>query len=255
MKRLKQIIFLVGSNGSGKDTIAKKVINLVKDSTQVITYTTREKRQREVNGEDKYFVNMEEFEKLKKDLIEYNLYGNNYYGTHPGDILKTMESNTHLVMILEPNGIINFLNWLSNNQDGKYLLNKYDITISIEYIITHKSTRIKRLLNNLNLDKTIDNEVLRDKDATDKVLERLQRENDSIDLYMVNNQSDFIDVKPENVTLVIEEIDNENFSFGSEKSILSIMERSSKINTFNNVIELLNNKNLTIDTLDKVIKK
>ncbi|MGL5766830.1 MAG: hypothetical protein ACRCX8_14425 [Sarcina sp.] len=82
-----RIVVLIGRSGCGKDFFMKKLIGelIIKP---VVTYTSRPKRDGELNGKDYYFVTKEEFDKMVKDNdfiehISYNtIHGEWSYGTH-----------------------------------------------------------------------------------------------------------------------------------------------------------------------------
>ena len=75
-----------------------------------ITCTTREKRVGEVDGVDYYFFTLDEFSLrfANDEFIETVFYNGNYYGT-----LKK-EASDNKVVILEPQGLNNFLKVLDN---------------------------------------------------------------------------------------------------------------------------------------------
>ena len=75
-----------------------------------ITCTTREKRVGEIDGVDYYFFTLDEFSTrfANDEFIETVFYNGNYYGT-----LKK-EASDNKVVILEPQGLNNFLKVLDN---------------------------------------------------------------------------------------------------------------------------------------------
>ena len=75
------MIVLLGKNGSGKTYITERLEKMgLKKS---VSWTTRAKRPKEVDGIDYVFVDRSEFEeKLKRgEMIEHKFFANNYYGT------------------------------------------------------------------------------------------------------------------------------------------------------------------------------
>ena len=60
------IVTLSGITGVGKSYFKNCIIQDLKFKNMAIV-TTREKREQEINGIDKYFVTLEQFENLKKD--------------------------------------------------------------------------------------------------------------------------------------------------------------------------------------------
>ena len=77
------LVLLSGVSGAGKDTIKKELIKRNQNITSLPSYTDREPREGEVNGEIYSFITTEEFEELikKGDLYEYDVHHNHYYGT------------------------------------------------------------------------------------------------------------------------------------------------------------------------------
>jgi guanylate kinase len=76
----KQLFCILGETCSGKDTTVRNAIRLSGGSFKAVcSYTTRPKRDNEVEGREHYFVTKEEFAKLKKekedDVIAYTKIG------------------------------------------------------------------------------------------------------------------------------------------------------------------------------------
>ncbi|RUM32270.1 MAG: guanylate kinase [Aquifex sp.] len=86
------LFVLSAPSGTGKTTVAQKLLSEVSDLKRIVTYTTRSPRPYEQNGVDYVFVSVEEFEKKIEEgfFLEYaNVYGN-YYGTPKKDIEETI---------------------------------------------------------------------------------------------------------------------------------------------------------------------
>jgi len=71
MKKIK-ILTLFGESGSGKDTLAKILVNSSNDINEIISCTTRPKRDYEIDGKDYHFISNEEFAQkvLSGDMLE-----------------------------------------------------------------------------------------------------------------------------------------------------------------------------------------
>lgn len=85
------MIFVIsGPSGCGKSTLVKRALAEIEDTDFSISYTTREKRKGEIEGQDYYFVSIDEFkEKIKEEkLIEWALVHGNYYGTSRREVEK-----------------------------------------------------------------------------------------------------------------------------------------------------------------------
>lgn len=77
---MNKIFYIMGKSSSGKDTIYKKIFEIIKENSlnikPLIISTTRPIRQGEQNGIEYYFKTKNEFEKdlLKNDVLEYRVY-------------------------------------------------------------------------------------------------------------------------------------------------------------------------------------
>ena len=103
------MLVLVGPSASGKSAIVKELMANY-GLEKFITCTTRTMRVGEVDGVDYYFLTEEDFSKrfANDEFIETVYYNGNYYGT-----LKK-EANDNKVVILEPQGLNNFISVLDN---------------------------------------------------------------------------------------------------------------------------------------------
>lgn len=77
---MNKIFYIMGKSSSGKDTIYKKIFEIIKENSlnikPLIISTTRPIRQGEQNGIEYYFKTKNEFEKdlLKNNVLEYRVY-------------------------------------------------------------------------------------------------------------------------------------------------------------------------------------
>lgn len=88
-----KIFFVIGPTASGKTSIVNYILNHRKNTLRAVSYTTREKRNDEINGKDYFFVAKEEFLKLikKRKFIEHSKVYGNYYGTSKYSFSKINE--------------------------------------------------------------------------------------------------------------------------------------------------------------------
>lgn len=131
------IIILLGASGSGKSTIENELATHY-NFEKIISYTTREPRNGEVNGKDYYFTNNETFHEMVNDglFAEYDEYSQGrLYGTLISDYIDDK------VVVLTPNG---FRNIKKNcNTDNIF-------TVLVE---ANLGTRIKRYIDRCGVDK------------------------------------------------------------------------------------------------------
>ncbi len=231
MKQIKTINFIVGSNGSGKNEVLSILTKKIDQSKFIKSYTTRLPRDGEIQGQDYIFVDNDLFSKIKSLslFMETNQFGETFYGHHQENFLPKLERNNHFFFIIDPNGIYQILKWFKENETGKDLSIKYEIKFKIIHIKAKKSIRLKRLLSSVN--KNLDYNT--DFDICDKIIARLQRDNDSIDStleYLIENDL-LSDVKQD---LIYSKIDNNDTLMTlTTKYLAEIIDKSNDINYFN----------------------
>ncbi len=94
-----------GPSGVGKGSVLKKLVSL-KGVALSISATTRSPREFEKDGVDYYFISREKFEEhiAKEDMVEYNEYCGNYYGTIRSRLEKLLEENDVVILEIDVNG-------------------------------------------------------------------------------------------------------------------------------------------------------
>lgn len=94
-----KLFLIIGPSGVGKGTAIKQIKNSKLNLFYPVSYTTREKRINEVEGETYYFINKSEFEeKIKKnEFLEYQIvHGTHYYGTDKKSIVDNLTTKSVL---------------------------------------------------------------------------------------------------------------------------------------------------------------
>ena len=101
------LIVFSGPSGVGKGTVRKEVFNKIGQQLYFsISLTTRNIRDGEKDGVDYFFLSKEQFlEELDKDnLLEYNEYVGNFYGTPKNVVFDKINSGIDVVLEIEVNG-------------------------------------------------------------------------------------------------------------------------------------------------------
>ena len=102
----KGVLFIIsGPAGSGKTTICDGLIG--RESLQrIVTSTTRNPREGEIDGEDYHFLTPDNFKtKIKEDAFyEYAIVHNNYYGTERMAILNPILAGQNLLLNIDVQG-------------------------------------------------------------------------------------------------------------------------------------------------------
>jgi len=117
------IYILSGPSGVGKSTIANRLLSDKSDLKKSISYTTRKKRDMEVDGVDYHFIEKSAFEgkKANGEFIEWVEIYNNRYGT-TFESLDVMMSKTDLLMVIDMVGARNIKIHYPSNSVLIYLL-------------------------------------------------------------------------------------------------------------------------------------
>jgi len=85
------MIYVVsGPSGCGKSTLIRQVLANLEDVRFVVSHTTREKREAEVEGRDYYFVDRDSFRRMVRrgQFVEWALVHGAYYGTSKKELAK-----------------------------------------------------------------------------------------------------------------------------------------------------------------------
>lgn len=96
------IVVLVGSTGSGKNEIAKLLVEQTDCFEKLVSYTTNQKECNH-HSDNYHCVSVEEFLAMSeaKELFESTVYGNNYYGSKKADIDQILAKGKHVVTVMD----------------------------------------------------------------------------------------------------------------------------------------------------------
>ncbi len=100
-------LFVVSApSGAGKTSLVKQ---LLKDDPRVrmsVSYTTRPRRDNEIEGTDYFFVAKQEFERLrdKGEMLEHAEVFTNYYGTGKAQVRALRDAGHHVVLEIDWQG-------------------------------------------------------------------------------------------------------------------------------------------------------
>jgi len=105
-----KLIVFTAPSGAGKTTIVRHLLKSYDFLGFSISATNREKREKETDGKDYYFLSTEEFnQKVENgDFIEWEeVYDNQYYGTLKSEVTRNWDNNKYVVFDIEVKGATN----------------------------------------------------------------------------------------------------------------------------------------------------
>ena len=97
-----------GSSGVGKGTIIKEFLAKNPNFSLSISYTTRNKREGEIEGVSYFYVSKEEFKKSieNDEFLEWAEFSENYYGTKKEFVEKSLSKGKDLILEIDTQGAI-----------------------------------------------------------------------------------------------------------------------------------------------------
>ena len=103
-----KLFVISGASGVGKSTVLAQVMSQRPDLRFSVSATTREPREKEVEGVSYYFVTKDKFLDMieKKEFVEYDAHMENFYGTPRGQLEEKLQKGS-VILDIEPNGAFN----------------------------------------------------------------------------------------------------------------------------------------------------
>ena len=101
------LAFIVsGPSGAGKNSVIERVMADLPGLSYSVSYTTRARREDEVEGVDYHYVSPQEFERLiaEGELIEHVTYLGDQYGTGRAQIREVIERGEDVVLNIDVEG-------------------------------------------------------------------------------------------------------------------------------------------------------
>ncbi len=132
MKEKEMIFVFTGPDGSGRKTVADMVGRTL-GLEKVLSYTTRESRSTEVDGQDYHFISREEFLAAREngEFLESTEIDGNFYGIKSRDVEVVFDRNDFIYLIL-------------NSEGARTLKKLYKDKVTRIFIYTDRETIIAR---------------------------------------------------------------------------------------------------------------
>ena len=103
------VLFILSApSGTGKTVLVEKIAKEWPKVVRSVSYTTRQKRNGEVDGDDYIFVSPETFQKLKAEgafLEDITLF-NASYGTSKAFVEEHLKLGEHVILVIDTQGAL-----------------------------------------------------------------------------------------------------------------------------------------------------
>lgn len=150
------LIILSGPSGVGKGTIRKYIMdNFNIKLCYSISMTTRQKREKEVDGVDYYFVSPEEFQKNIDDnnFLEWEEFVGNRYGTPKSKVEELRNQGKHVLLEIEVNGASEVMSKVNDDRVISFFLMPPSLS-ALESRIRRRKTESEEIIKE-RLDKGV----------------------------------------------------------------------------------------------------
>lgn len=94
------LVVVSGPSGTGKGTVCQKLLSQRETAKYSVSATTRKPREGEVEGKNYFFVSENKFLEMieEDDLIEWDKYCDNYYGTPKSYVKSCIEDGLDIIL-------------------------------------------------------------------------------------------------------------------------------------------------------------
>lgn len=127
-----KIIAIMGEAGTGKDSLMQEILKLKPEFHEIISCTTRPKRQGEIEGVNYYYYTPEQFgdRVLHDEMLECTVFNDWFYGTS----YDSVRSDCVNIGVFNPTGV-------------ESLLARPDVDVKVIRVVAEDKTRLIRQLN------------------------------------------------------------------------------------------------------------
>lgn len=145
------IFILSAPSGTGKTTVAQKILKTMTGIVPSVSLNTRPKRSKEKEGIDYIFVSEEEFEYNIKigNLIEYTEIYNTKRGTPKAPLLQNQQKGIDTLCVIEWEGMKNLKKQLGASNIVSIFLLPPSLQILRERLVLRKQDTLKEIENRL----------------------------------------------------------------------------------------------------------
>ena len=145
-----KVVTLAGKAGAGKDTIFQEILKLNPNLNEIISCTTRPKRENEIDGKNYHFLTNIEFTKkiLNNEMLEATVFNDWFYGTP----LSSLNLNKINIGVFNPTGI-EALSTNPNIELTSILINTSDKNRLLRQLNREENPNVDEIIRRYNTDK------------------------------------------------------------------------------------------------------
>ena len=123
MKNMGKLLIIVGTSGTGKSTLIKKIKLEFPELQESISYTTRGMRQGEVHGLSYFFTDREHFKQMldRGDFLEWATVHDNFYGTSKHFVEESLNLGRSLIFDLDVQGADSMKAYFGSNATAVFI--------------------------------------------------------------------------------------------------------------------------------------
>lgn len=120
-----KLVIISAPSGAGKTTIVKHLLDNRLNLSFSVSATTRQRRSNETDGEDYFFMTVEEFKKKieANEFVEWQeVYENLFYGTLKTELERIWAIGNHVLFDVDVKGAINLKNQFGNRAIAVFIM-------------------------------------------------------------------------------------------------------------------------------------
>ena len=138
-RKIPNLFIITGPSGVGKDAILNLMKKQYTSNHYVVTVTTRNKRDNEINGKDYVFVTNQQFQQTinSDEFLEWAIVYNNKYGVPKNQVEQALSENKNVVIKTDVQGAKTIKKIM--NEAQTIFLNPPDISKLAEHLNSRMS--------------------------------------------------------------------------------------------------------------------